>query len=62
MSSESTIGEMTDYDVVFIGNLAAVAADIMVSNLPNHNYRLALLHLNSTVDEPSLFPLNSTRI
>jgi hypothetical protein len=50
MSSESTLGEVTDYDVVFIGNLAAVAADIMVSNIKEHNYRLCLLHLNATVE------------
>jgi hypothetical protein len=50
MSSGSVLGEVTDYDVIFIGNLAAVAADIMNSNITNHNYRLAILHLNTIVE------------
>lgn len=53
MLSESTITETNDYDVVCIGNIAAVTGDILAATACSQ-IKIAVLHIASKVHEPSL--------
>lgn len=43
MLSHSIINEVRQYDVVYIGNFAAIVAD-HISSTQTHKYKFALLH------------------
>lgn len=60
MLSQSTITEVYEWDVLFVGNLAAIAGDILACKT-NH-YKLGVVHLESEIEEPSLFPIASTAL
>jgi hypothetical protein len=60
MLSQSTITEVHELDVLFVGNLAAIAADLLSAK--TSRYKLAVAHLHSQIEEPSLFPLAPTTL
>lgn len=60
MLSQSTITEVHELDVLLIGNLAAIAADILAAK--TSRYKLGVAHLETQLEEPSLFPIASTSI
>lgn len=52
MHSESTIHEFYSYDVLCIGNFAAVAAD-RINYLHPNQYKIGLLHFSKAIQLPS---------
>ena len=56
MLSQSTINELLDYDIVFVGNIGAVAA-ASFARKHRDRFKIGVMHLEESVSEPSLLPL-----
>ena len=53
MLSQSIINDVQYYDIICIGNYAAVCADL-INYSHIHKYKIAVLHLGKTVSVPSV--------